>query len=108
MAYDPDKQRAKVKILYPEANDALIDLELEFAKGAINERRGYIPTEEVPLETRWYDLQVRLAVASLAKQGAEGEKSHSDNGVSRTYENGGSYPDSLLNQIIPLGTSYKS
>lgn len=108
MAYDAEKQKAKVKVLYPEANDAVIELELEFAKGAINERRGYVATEDIPLEPRWYDLQVRLAVASLAKQGAEGEKAHSDNGVNRTYENGGSYPDSLLNQIIPLGTSYKS
>lgn len=37
------------------------------------------------LEPRYLGLQVRIAVDLYNKQGAEGETSHSENGVSRTY-----------------------
>ena len=48
-----------------------------------------------------YDLnQVQIACYLLNKRGAEGETSHSENGVSRTYESG-DVPDSLYRGIIP-------
>lgn len=106
--YDLEKQKARVKIKYPEAQDAQIEFELDMAAEAINERRGYVPTEEQPIEDKYLGLQVLLVVEALSKYGAEGEKSHSDNGVSRVYENGSPYSDTLLNRIIPLGTSFKS
>lgn len=108
MPYDIDKQVEKVKILYPQADNEAIRLQLEFARNFINDRRGFIPTDEILIEDKYLDLQVLLTVEALSKQGAEGEKSHSDNGVSRGYENGSPYSDSLANRIIPLGTSYKS
>ena len=92
--YDIESQKAKVKVLYPDANDAAIELQLEFAKE--------------PIEDRYLNLQVLMTVEALSKEGAEGEKQHSDNGVSRVYENGSPYSDALMNRIIPLGTSYKS
>lgn len=103
--YDLEKQKEKVKNLYPEANDAKIELQLEIAKDFINDRRGYTPTDEVPIEDKYLNLQVLMTVEALSKEGAEGEKSHSDNGVSRSYENGSPYSDSLMNRIIPLGKS---
>lgn len=106
--YDIEKQVARVKIKYPEATDEQIQLELDLAKDVINERRGYIPTDEVPIEDKYLNLQILLTVEALSKYGAEGEKSHSDNGVSRVYENASPYSDTLLNRIIPLGTSFKS
>lgn len=48
--YDIDKQKSKVKIKYPEASDAQIELELDMAKDTINDIRGYIPTDEQPIE----------------------------------------------------------
>lgn len=106
--YDVETQKAKVKLKYPEASDAQIELELDMAKDAINDRRGYTPTEEQPIEDKYLNLQVLLAVEALSKYGAEGEKSHSDNGVSRSYENASPYSNTLLNRIIPLGTSFKT
>ena len=106
--YDIEKQVTRVKIKYPEATDEQIQLELDLAKDVINERRGYIPTDEVPIEDKYLNLQILLTVEALSKYGAEGEKSHSDNGVSRVYENASPYSDTLLNRIIPLGTSFKS
>lgn len=50
-----------------------------------------------------YDgVQVEIAAYMLNKRGAEGETAHSENGVSRTYENG-DIPASLLRRITPRG-----
>ena len=43
-----------------------------------------------------------MCVASIAKIGAEGQASHSENGVQRTYGSAGDYPKELISQIVPL------
>ena len=53
---------------------------------------------EVP--TRYGYLQCEIAAYLLNKRGAEGEVSHSENGISRTYENA-DVPDSMLADVIP-------
>lgn len=53
---------------------------------------------EVP--TRYGYLQCEIAVYLLNKRGAEGQTAHSENGVSRTYENA-DVPDSMLIDVIP-------
>lgn len=50
------------------------------------------------LEARYYDLQIRLAVVMYNKRGAEGEKSHNENGINRTYES----VEELLKEVVPL------
>lgn len=48
-----------------------------------------------------YDLkQVEIAVYLLNKRGAEGETAHSENGVSRSYEDG-DIPPSMMRDILP-------
>lgn len=55
--------------------------------------------EEVP---RRYDLlQCEIAVYLLNKRGAEGETSHSENGISRSYEKA-DVPESMLSVITPF------
>ena len=51
---------------------------------------------------KYEDLIVPLCVSSLAKIGAEGQTSHSENGVIRAYNGGGDYPKDLLATIKPL------
>lgn len=51
---------------------------------------------------RYITLQCQIAAYMIGKRGAEGQKSHSENGVSRTYESGG-VPESFLSQITPMG-----
>lgn len=53
---------------------------------------------EVP--RRYGVLQCEIATYLLNKRGAEGEVSHSENGISRTYENA-DVPDSMLSEVIP-------
>lgn len=55
---------------------------------------------EVP--DRYNTLQCEIATYLLNKRGAEGETSHSENGISRSYESA-SIPDSMLKSVIPFG-----
>lgn len=80
--------------------ELLIDL-LESAKGVILARRfpfGDYPDE---LPKRYEDLQVRIAAELYAKMGAEGQISHSENGISRTWA-AANVSQELLNEIVPL------
>lgn len=80
-------------------DDEKLTLMLDRAEIKIKERRRW-PFEK-PMEPRWNELQIQIAIVLWNKQGAEGEKAHSENGVSRTYENA-DVPESLLSEIIPL------
>lgn len=80
-------------------NDLKLQLMLDRAESKIKERRRWPPDK--PMESRWNELQIQIVIFLWNKQGAEGETSHSENGVSRSYENA-DIPDSLLNEIIPL------
>ena len=53
---------------------------------------------EVP--RRYGYLQCEIAAYLLNKRGAEGETSHTENGISRTYENA-DVPESMLSGVIP-------
>lgn len=81
--------------------DDLID-EINDAIFAANERRRFEATPDNPFEAKYESLIVKLAFASITKYGAEGESSHSENGISRKYDNAGEYPEALLSRIVPL------
>lgn len=89
------------------SDDVLNDL-LESAKLIILNRR--YPFQEFPidkmgnyeLEDRYKDLQIRIAVELFAKEGAEGETNHTENGISRNYASAGVSP-ALLDEIVPKG-----
>lgn len=53
---------------------------------------------EVP--RRYSYLQCDIAAYLLNKRGAEGEVSHSENGISRSYESA-DVPASMLSEVIP-------
>lgn len=55
--------------------------------------------EDVP--RRYELLQCEIAMYLLNKRGAEGETSHSENGISRSYENA-DVPESMLSVITPF------
>ena len=101
-----ERLKIQLEIKDNEQDALLLDL-LESAKFAILSRRypfGNFPiddTGELILEPRYYDLQVRIAVYLYNKIGAEGQITHSENGISRSWESG-DIPESLLNQVTPL------
>ena len=98
---DNEKQLSKLKnrlSIKGTEEDALLTDFLDSAKAEIMARRypyGDYPTE---LDIRYGDLQLRIAIVMYNKQGAEGQKSHSENGVSRSYED----YDFLLAEVVPM------
>lgn len=63
----------------------------------------YASEEELEYATvpkRFEYKQVRIALYLLNKRGAEGETSHSENGISRRYRNG-DLPDEMLADVLP-------
>jgi hypothetical protein len=90
--------RVKVRLGIPDADiskDDLLDEFLESAKQDILIKR-YPFGGQTLLEPQYFNLQVDLAVIRFNMQGVEGQASHSENGINRTYEN------KLLNQVVPF------
>lgn len=84
-----------------EENMAILEDALETAKSAIMSRRfpyGDWPDE---VESRYTDLQYRIALDLYNKRGAEGQLSHGENGISRNYESSW-VSNQLLSEIVPL------
>ena len=105
MAYDREAQLDILKLklgICHHKQDRLLAYELDSAMRAINNRRRYTPTEAMPLEPQFYDLQIRMAIVSFNKSGAEGQTVHNENGINRSYESGDVYPKSMLREIVPL------
>lgn len=86
-----------------EEQDAVLSVYLELAKGAVLDRLYPYSASPLPGEVpfRYAGLQVEIAQFLYLKAGAEGQTAHSENGVSRSYENGG-IPESLLSRITPF------
>jgi len=80
--------------------DALLLTLLSISAQKILDRAyPYNPTvTEVP--ARYETKQVEIAVYLYNKRGAEGQTSHSENGINRTYESA-DVPESLMRGITP-------
>lgn len=89
-----------------EDNTDILEDCIESAKQAILSRRfpyGEFPTNsdgKTYVESRYEDLQFRIAMDIYNKIGGEGEMSHSENGISRVYESSW-VSDQLLSEITP-------
>lgn len=83
-------------------HDLVLEQEIRNAIGTINRCRRFTPTENKPYDKKYENLIIPMCVYAISKYGAEGEISHTENGISRMYSGGGDYPKELLSQIIPL------
>lgn len=87
---------------FEDVSDDDIDYEIKRAICQINRCRHFEPTNEKPYDPKYEDMIIPLALTAFAKIGAEGQSSHSENGVVRNYTSGGDYPKDMLDEIIPL------
>lgn len=92
---------ARLKLRTNEPDEAILEDCLESARAAIMARR--YPFQEWPdeLERRYLDLQFRMAMDIYAKIGAEGQTSHSENGINRAWESSW-ISEQLLSEVTPL------
>jgi hypothetical protein len=98
-----DELLARVKVrlrITGEVEDSMLTELLTSALDVINDIRQYTPTAEAIVEPQYESIAVEMTVALYSKLGAEGEVSHSENGISRVYDSS-SFPASLLARIIP-------
>lgn len=97
-------RREKLKnLLSPsEISDELADIILSQATDiCLNRRYPFGYEEGTLLPKRYENVMFMVAVELFNKMGAEGEISHSENGISRTYSSA-DVSRALLRRIIPL------
>ena len=58
-------------------------------------------TEVTEVPTRYDFLHCEIAAYLLNKRGAEGQTSHSENGISRSYESA-DVPESMIGAVTPM------
>lgn len=83
-------------------NDVYLQLEINEAIEQINRCRRFTPTDKEQYDKKYEYLIIPMCVAAISKIGAEGQNSHSENGIQRTYGSSIDYPKELISQIIPL------
>jgi len=74
---------------------------LELAGSKLLERLYPFDSTKTEVPARYQYKQIEIALFLYNKQGAEGETSHSENGIGRSYENA-DIPDSLMQGITPF------
>lgn len=98
----------RLKIRIPEeTGDSVLKEILETAKDVVLARLyPFLDDEQLDgkiVPRRYRTVTLDIAVELYNKRGAEGEISHSENGVARTYSSA-FVSDELLSQIIPYAS----
>ena len=73
---------------------------LNIAGSKIINRAFPYDSEVTEVPVRYEFLQCEIAAYLLNKRGAEGQTSHSENGISRSYESA-DVPESMLSAVTP-------
>lgn len=95
-----------LKTMTGETDEAVLSVYLSIAANKVC-RRAYPFDEIVTTVPPRYDFnQVEIAAYLVNKRGAEGETAHSENGISRSYEDG-DVPPTLLREIVPFASVIK-
>lgn len=95
-----EEKLTMLKSMTEETDNDVLSTYLTLAKGVVLSR-AYPYTEEDKVPAKYDTVQVEIAAYMLNKRGAEGETAHSENGVSRSYEDG-DIPPTLLRRILPM------
>lgn len=98
-------ERLKILLkIADESQDNLLCLLLDSAKSVILAKAYPYSQKVVAVPVKYEYIQLDIAVYLYNKQGAEGQTSHNENGISRSYESAG-IPCSMLTAIVPfIGT----
>lgn len=97
-----DNLRAMCGMSSTEISDTTLTIYLGNAKNIILRKAFPLVADfvRIALPVKYESLQVEIANELVLKRGAEGEVSHKENGVNRSYESGG-VSSFLLSQIVP-------
>ncbi len=90
-----------LKDMTGESNNAILLAYLNIAGNEVINRAYPFDNTQRNVPERYESNQIQIAAYLLNKRGAEGETSHNENGISRTYESA-DIPESMLSKIIPF------
>lgn len=91
---------ALVKSMTGETDEEVVLAYLSLAASKVCRKAYPFDPTVVEAPDQYAHVQVEIAVYLLNKRGAEGQTSHSENGISRSYEDG-DVPPTLLREIVP-------
>lgn len=91
----------KLSALTDEKDENILLAYLDMAESIIANRCYPFVTNPPPIPPKYQNRQLEIAVYLLNKRGAEGETTHNENGINRTYESA-SVPNSMLRDILPF------
>lgn len=96
-----DEKLAALKAMVGSSDsDEVLSAYLKLAGGKIIAKAFPYRNDVTEVPVQYGYLQVEIAAYMLNKRGAEGQTSHSENGISRTYEDA-DIPSSMLKAITP-------
>ena len=90
-------------LISPDTADiSLLIFLIEQAEGIVlNRRYPYGAPEGATVPSAYDHIQLQIALELFSKMGAEGQVSHDENGIKRTYEAADVSP-TLLRRIMPV------
>ena len=89
-------EKLKRMIGNPENEDEVLDFCLDTASEIICDIRN----SDI-VEKKYFNAQIRIAIEIYNKMGAEGQTSHGENGINRTYE-AGDISNSVISRVTPI------
>ena len=81
--------------------DTVLSTYLNLAGSKIIAKAYPYETDVTEVPTKYEYLQLEIAAYMLNKRGAEGQVTHTENGIQRQYENG-DVPSSMLKAVTPF------
>lgn len=96
------EMKTMLSTITEEEDDAILSTYLEIAKDVTIRHLYPFDSTQTEVPSPYHIDCVRIGAYLLNKRGAEGERSHSEGGIARVYEDG-DIPPSLLRRLIPYG-----
>lgn len=92
-----------LKAMTGEKDENVLSTYLSIAGNKVLKRAYPFDSTVTVVPDRYAYNQVEIAAYLVNKRGAEGETAHSENGISRSYEDG-DVPPTLLREIVPCAS----
>lgn len=92
-----------LKAMTGEKDESVLSTYLSIAGNKVLKRAYPFNSTITVVPDRYAYNQVEIAAYLVNKRGAEGETAHSENGISRSYEDG-DVPPTLLREIVPCAS----
>ncbi len=94
------EKKSLLKVMVGNETDEILSAYLMLAGKKILSRAYPYDDTITNVPYQYEALQLEIAAYLINKRGAEGQTAHSENGISRTYENA-DVPSSMLKSITP-------